>query len=200
MDWQPVLQGRNANSTIMERTNLQGGIDHLSIVGMIAYVKTLETTLDKIRTSWPLEGHEVPDVAEAVAAEMADYQMVLHNASEVFMEASGGQISKPNTLASQVIELMNEKQQKEEDEDAKDEFEVVGVKVTSIRDAAMKYLAMRRFLLELVSAQQSSDPRWMLHSFRGRTGYSLTHLMDEDCTICTLVEEEANTPVDVGSD
>lgn len=161
-------------------------------------VDELQGQLTKIRTSWPLEGHEVPDVAEAVTAEMADYQMVLHNAAEVFMEASGGQISKPNTLASQVIELMNEKQQKEENESAEYEFEVVGVKVTSIRDAAMKYLAMRRFLLELVSAQQSSDPRWMLHSFRGRTGLSLTHLMDEDCTICTLVEEEDNTPVDVG--
>ncbi len=45
---------------------------------------------------------------EQVKKELHDYHILLKEVPEVYMEVSGGRISKPNTLASEVISEFNE--------------------------------------------------------------------------------------------
>ena len=48
--------------------------------------------------------------------EMSDYRMILGHCSAIYDEASGGRVSKPNTLPSVVIDFMEENRQKEIEE------------------------------------------------------------------------------------
>lgn len=48
--------------------------------------------------------------------EMSDYRMILDHCTEVYDEASGGRVSKPNTLPSVVLDFMREDRSKDVDE------------------------------------------------------------------------------------
>jgi hypothetical protein len=42
--------------------------------------------------------------------EMSDYRMIMHHCTEIYDVASGGRVTKPNTLPSVVIDFMEERE------------------------------------------------------------------------------------------
>lgn len=57
---------------------------------------------------------------EQVKKELHDYRFMIRNTSEAFDEVTGGQISKPNTLAFEVASVVEERIQERAEELAKD--------------------------------------------------------------------------------
>lgn len=66
---------------------------------------------------WPFHGDlEGKTLKEAIAAEMSDYEMIIDHCTQIYGAASGYRISKPNTLPSNVIAIMEDIAQKDIDE------------------------------------------------------------------------------------
>lgn len=70
--------------------------------------------------------------------EMSDYRMILRHCSIIYDEASGGRISKPNTLPSEVVACMQERQREEADELIKEATEELEAEVQRLRAFAQR--------------------------------------------------------------
>ena len=69
---------------------------------------------DEIINGWPYDGNlGGKSLAQAVQDDFADYQMIIRHCTEIYLAASSGQVSKPNTLPSVVITLMEDRQAQE---------------------------------------------------------------------------------------
>jgi hypothetical protein len=99
--------------------------------------KALEEQLAELASGWPWYG-DLGDktLGQAIKDELTDYEMLIGNTTTVFCEVTRGRISKPNTLASEVIGVVNELQEDEYKQDlAEDDFYKLGRAYNAYRRA-----------------------------------------------------------------
>lgn len=96
--------------------------------GYIIEIQTLEKEISKLKEKYESadfwNNWVYPDgaTAEQIQDELADYQMIINEVSKVYDHVTDGRISKPNTLASEVIMIADDRMQNKID-DAVNEME-----------------------------------------------------------------------------
>jgi hypothetical protein len=100
--------------------DLQARLDRAEAEGLALRAERDAYRQQLLEASFALDEVVAPDpdkpLAQRIRDEFADFSMVLDHCSEIYDRASGGRISKPNTLPREVIQEMEDLQTRQENE------------------------------------------------------------------------------------